>query len=98
MNFRPRFNVLGSLVDCRGLISILPEIVGETSLVKMEGKEGKCERFRSLSTFTDTTINYYCIWGELLLTISIRRLRRLTILWFCFSMFSGLKTLKLEKL
>ena len=53
-------------MDCRGLVSIRPEFVGETSMVKMEGKEGKCERFRSLGTFRDATINYYCMCGELL--------------------------------
>src|SRR6056300_1922735 len=66
MYFRPHFNVLGPLVDCRGLVSIRPEFVGETSMVKMEGKEAKCERFLSLGTFIDTTINYYCMCGELL--------------------------------
>src|SRR6056300_879922 len=65
MYFRPHFNALGPLVDCRGLVSIRPEIVGETSMVKMEGRGGKCERFRSLSTFIDTTINYYCMGSEL---------------------------------
>jgi len=66
MYFRRRFNALGPLVDCRGLVSFLPEIVGDTSLVKMEGKEGKCEGFRSLDTFIDATINYYCMCGDLL--------------------------------
>src|SRR5210317_339030 len=61
MYFRPRFNALGPLLDCRSLASIRPEIVGETSMVKLEGRGGKCERFRSLST-----INYYCMGGELL--------------------------------
>ena len=51
-------------MDCRGLISIRPEVVGETSLVKMEGKEGKSERLLSLGTFIDATINYYCMRGE----------------------------------
>src|SRR6056300_1849322 len=64
MYLRPRFNVLGPLADCHGLISILPEIVGETSLVKMEGKEGKCEGFCALRTFIDATINNYCMCGE----------------------------------
>ena len=53
-------------MDCRGLVSIRPEFVGETSMVKLWGRGGKCERFRSLSTFIDTTINYYCMGGELL--------------------------------
>src|SRR6056300_510683 len=66
MYFRRRFNALGPLVDCHGLVSFLPEIVGDTSLVKMEGKEGKCEGFRSLDTFIDATINYYCMHGDLL--------------------------------
>src|SRR5210317_1484703 len=66
MYFRRRFNALGPLVDCRGLVSIRPEFVCETSMVKMEGKEGKCERFRSLGTFRDATINYYCMCGELI--------------------------------
>ena len=64
MYFRPHFNALGPLVDCRGPVSVLPEIVGETSLVKMEGKEGKCEGFFSLRTFIDATTNNYCICGE----------------------------------
>src|SRR6056300_2035007 len=64
MYLRPRFNVLGPMVDCRGPVSILPEIVGETSLVKMEGKEGKCEGFCSLRAFIDATINNYCMCGE----------------------------------
>ena len=66
MYIRRRFDVLGPLVDCHGLISICPKIVGKTSMVKMEGKEGECERFRSLRTFIDTTINYYCMCVELL--------------------------------
>jgi len=66
MYIRPHFNALGPLVDCRGPVSVIPEIVGETSLVKMEGKEGKCEGFFSLRTFIDATINYYCMCGELL--------------------------------
>ena len=66
MYFRPRFNVLGPLVDCRGLISICPEIVGDTSMVKIERKERECERFLSLRTFIDKIINYYCMCGELL--------------------------------
>jgi len=53
-------------VDCRGLISIRPEFVGKTSVVKMEGKEWKSERFLSLRTFIDATINYYCMRGDLL--------------------------------
>src|SRR6056300_2110195 len=66
MYFWPCFNVLGPLVDCRGLVSIRPEIVGETSMVKMEGKKGKSERFLSLGTFIDATINYYCMCRDLL--------------------------------
>src|SRR6056300_426289 len=66
MYFRPRFIVLGPLVDCRGLISIRPEIVGDTSMVKIERKEGECERFLSLRTFIDKIFNCYCMCCELL--------------------------------
>ena len=66
MYFRPRFIVLGPLVDCRGLISIRPEIVGDTSMVKIGRKEGECERFLSLRTFIDKIFNCYCMCGELL--------------------------------
>ena len=51
-------------MDCRGPVFFLPEIVGGTSLVKMEGKEGKCEGFCSLRAFIDATINNYCMCGE----------------------------------
>src|SRR5210317_2352707 len=64
MYIRPHSNALGLLVDCRGPVSILLEIVGETSPVKMEGKEGKCEGFCALRTFIDATINNYCMCGE----------------------------------
>jgi len=48
MYFQSHFNVLGPLVACRGLDSIWPEFLAQTSMVKMEGKEGKSERFRPL--------------------------------------------------
>jgi len=74
-------------VDCCGLVSIRPEIVCETSMVKMEGKEGKSEIFRSLGTFINATINYYCMCGDLLFHYINQRAAPTYILWICFVCF-----------
>ena len=98
MYFRRRFNVLGPMVDCRGLISIRPEFVGETSMVKMEGKEGKSERFRSLRTFIDTTINYYCMCDELLVNYINQKAAptyHFVVVLLCVSRFVLTRSLKL---
>src|SRR5210317_509532 len=98
MYFRPHFNALGPLVDCRGLVSIRPEIVGETSMVKMEGKKGKSERFLSLGTFIDATINYYCMCGDLLVHYINQKAAptyHFVVVLLCVSRFVLTRSLKL---